>query len=819
MRPSPRRQNRLRLALKLIGGVFGVLVLMIAAGFAWLHTSLPDHDGRIELAGLSGPVEILRDAAGVPTIRAETLHDAYTGLGFVHAQDRLWQMEGMRRIGAGRGAEMFGGSEFLLRSDRAMRTLGLYRLAESSFAHISAETRTALEAYARGVNGYLAQDRPWWQAPPPEFLLTRHEIAPWRPADSLLWGRLMAIRLTSDWRQELLRAAIAAQAPAAKVALLFPDRRKRSPVTGTLEHALRYPDAESLGDVARGLIEVWPDTLAPHLASNAFAAAGDASETGGALLANDPHLGFTAPGLWYLARLETPEGIRAGATAPGVPFTVIGHNGDMAWGLTTTASDVTNVSIIPAEVLEAEADLVTTRTERIEIKGGPPEPIEIRTTPGGIVVSDLLPQRTARLRLDGADREIDDTFEVLLDSPALAEDDRTAQSLYELNAARSYEDAKNALRNFHAPQQNVFMAFSDGRIAFLSAGRVPLRPAGADTGVRLIDSLQPARQSFWVPFSRLPGTVTANGFIGNGNNPVSPPDYPFELAETGYPPYRGDRIFAELRRLKQAGPAEFESLQQDSVSLMVPALLPVLDRLLETDGHELRVAARDMLNEWNGAMLPGRPEPLIFSAWIGRIKARLIDDEFGALSGYWDLPDDALANVLTDPDGYWCGSPGPDGERTGTDCAVLVGESLDTALDLLIDRFGSDMSDWRWGDGHRAVFRHQPFGYVPVLNRLANIEVATAGGDHTVNRGTFLDRLEENRGVAFPHRHGPGLRMIIDMSRPEAARFMTATGQSGNPLSGQYRTFAEGWARGEMRPLTGTDPEAATARLVLEPGV
>ena len=350
-----------------------VLVILIAAGggWVWLRTSLPQVDGTLTLPGLTATVEIARDRYGVPHIRAWSDRDAFFALGFVHAQDRLWQMDFQRRFAAGRLSEVLGPRT--LASDRMMRTLGIYRLAEGTLQRLSPAARSALEAYAAGVNAYIAQHHRAW---PLEFYVLRYRPQPWSPADSLVWGRMMGLFLSRNWHEEALRAVLTKRLSPAQLDLLFPPYPPDAPTT--LARML------GIGDPAFGS------------ASDAWVLSGAHTASGKPMLANDPHLRFRMPGIWYLARIDTPDFSFAGATVAGMPFPVLGHNRRIAWGFTSAESDVQDLFVEridpkhPGRYLTPDGPApFATRTETIAVRGAPDTTITIRTTRHGPVISGL----------------------------------------------------------------------------------------------------------------------------------------------------------------------------------------------------------------------------------------------------------------------------------------------------------------------------------------------------------------------------------------------------------------------------------------------
>ena len=449
--------------LRVLVGFLILLLVVLGGGYFYLRSSLPQIDGHITVEGLGAPVTITRDADGVPLITASNDADAAFGLGFAHAQDRLFQMETMRRYGAGRLSEIFGARAIGI--DRQMRVLGLYRLAETSFGHLSAPVRRGFEAYAAGVNAFLATH---CGALPPEFQLLRFAPEPWRPADSLVWGKVMDLELTGNYRRELLRARLARSLTSKQLAFLYPEYPKDAPTTlAALAAIYRHLPLDPL------YASLAPK-IGPIYASNNWVVGGAHSASGKPLLANDPHLGFSAPGVWYLARLKTPEREITGGTAPGVPLVVIGHNDRIAWGFTTTASDVADLFIEkldpndPSRYLTPEGSApFATRQETIAVRDAAPVTMTIRGTRHGPVLSDALPTGT-----------VETGYVLALAATFLGDDDRSAEALWSAGRAGDWREFRAAFENFVAPQQNIVFGDSGGEIGFIAPGRIPIRRSG-----------------------------------------------------------------------------------------------------------------------------------------------------------------------------------------------------------------------------------------------------------------------------------------------------------------------------------------------------
>jgi penicillin amidase len=768
-------------------------------------------DGVLAAPGLGAPVEILRDGHGIPLVRAQSEEDGYFALGFLHAQDRLWQMDFQRRAVSGRLAEILG--QRALPHDRFVRTLGLDRLGEQSLGHLDAEVRAALEAYADGVNAYLAAHRGAW---PPEFTLLRYRPEPWRPVDSLLWGRLMTLRLSRNWRSELLQARLLARLTPEQVAELWPPGA---------DDALKGVTGNAVTDLSSLYRRLALDRLWAALpagpqrfgASNNWAVAGTRTTTGKPVLANDVHLPLGAPGVWYLARIEAPGLVLAGATAPGVPFLVAGHNGRMAWGFTTTESDTQDLFIErldgadPGRYLTPEGSRAfSVRDEVIAVRGGEDARITVREGRHGPVISDVVAGAMSAAAPGGAGRYV-----ISLADAALTGNDRTAQALYRMNHARDADSFVAALRDFHAPHENIVFAHVDGTIGFYAPARVPVRKAGI--GLRPVPGWSGAYD--WtglIPFAELPHVVDPpSGRVVTANHQVVGDDYPYLLTARWPEPYRARRIHELLDRDPAHSPDAAAAIQRDTVSLLARDLLPLL--LAAPAASEAAASARRMLARWDGRMARDRPEPLVFSAWLSELNRALYADELGPLFEDVFAMRPRFVEAVLSRLPRWCddvATAEPEG------CDEVVSGALARALSGLAERFGEDMESWRWGAVHSAHFPHPVLDRVPGLRSLASLRIASDGDDATVNRGTF--RIAD-RERPFAHIHGPGLRAVYDLAGLDRSLFMIAPGQSGNPLSARYRDLLAPWRDGEyvrLAPAQGGPGAAArdpAHRLVLVP--
>lgn len=777
----------MRLAGRLVLLILVLGVLATAFAAAVVFTTLPDAREELAIPSLSAPVAITLDAQGIPRIRAETERDAAVALGYLHARDRMFQMDAMRRGAAGRLAEIAGPAA--LRLDRFSRTLGLLRRAEADLEALDPGTQDMLAAYAEGVNALLAVRG---RLAAPEFLVLG-EPEPWRPEHSLLWGKVMGLWLSGNWRRELERAALVGALPPAKLEDLWP--QDASPGRPDLAN---LPSARHLARLLRAIPVFGEDAPLPASASNAWVVAASRSSSGAPILANDPHLGFGAPILWYLARIDLPDGqFRVGATAPGVPGIVIGRNQSIAWGFTTTHSDTQDVFVErlagPDAYLTPDGQQpFTVREERIAVRGQQqPELLRVRETRHGPVIS-----RLDGLPAAGGPAE-DHVLAVAMAN--LQPNDTVAAALLGLNRATSVAEARIAASLFSSPPQNMLVADTSGRIAQYLLGRTPIR-AGGDGSV-------PARGwdgsmdwTGFVPFDAMAHVEDPeSGLLANANSRPAPADHPVFLGREWY----GDWRLRRIRELLAARPlhdaAGFAAMQNDEVSLLAREILPVLRAVPPPPGLASRAHA--LLQGWNGEMRADLPQPLIHHAWLRRFRQMAL--EAGGVPDGTAAGPEFLARLLLQPGRgeAWCGGEG---------CTGLLARALDLAVaDIAADQ-GSDPAAWRWGAAHVARFEHPILRFVPVLGWLTRLEAGTGGDNETISRGG----MRGNGPGPFAHQHGAGLRAVFDLSDAEGALAIIATGQSGNPLSDNFANLLERWRSGDVLRL-GRRPENETGSIRL----
>jgi penicillin amidase len=762
------------------------IVVLTAGAIAFLfYRAMPDYAGAAHIAGLSGEVRVYRDLHGVPHIFAPSFNDSARALGYIHASERLYQMEIQRRAGQGRLAEIAGAD--LVGVDKFIRTLGFYRLAQSSFAALSPEAQAYYQAYADGVNAFLAAHR---GALPPEFLLLGDDPEPWQPADSIVWGKLMSLQLSNNYALEAQRAALAQKMPPDMARLLFPSAPVGSPITTLPSTNAVHSQAPSARSRLGALIAL------DHGASNEWVIAGAHTQSGKPILANDPHLGLQAPILWYLARIVTPELSLKGATVPGAPVVLLGQNDHIAWGFTTADTDAQDLFVEtidpknPRQYLTPDgAQAFVTRDEIIHVKKAPDIVLKVRATRHGPVLSDV-DEELAGIAGEGK--------AVALSFTGLGDRDTTTEALMHVNRAGNWEQFLDALKLYQTPTQNIVFADIAGNIGFISPGLVPLRKSG--------DGLAPADgasgENDWtgfVPFAQLPQVYNpATGFLFNANNANVPDDNVPTFGRDWEEPYRARRIQQFFEQIDKHSLDTSAAMQTDVVSLAAIDFLPVLKRIAPADERARQALA--LLAHWDGKMDKDHAEPLIFEAWLSAMRRIMIDEKTGlALTEKGPYAAAALYSLLIDHP-QWCDAP----QKPDPDCRQTIERALHESLALLTKRDGDDMTKWRWGAEHFSALTHQFYSHVPLLDRLSDLSLPANGGYYTLDRGEGFKPKPEH---PFARVHAAGFRGLYDLGEPDKTRFMIATGESGHIFSRHYGDLVPLWSTGQAITLAGSEEE------------
>jgi penicillin G amidase len=794
-----------------LAGLVAMLGLYVAGTAIALRGSLPQLDGTIEVQGASAPVHIVRDTDGVPHISAQSRNDALFGLGFVHGQDRLWQMEFQRRTIQGRLSEVAGSATLV--ADTYLRTLGLYRAAEQAVANVSPDARSALEAYAAGVNAA----RPRGGKPlPPEFFMLGVEAEPWRTADSIAVLKGLAVQLSANAFQEIFRLQLLKQ--------LGPDKAAafNAPLPKEVVDAYRAyapSDPVKFADALKAIEAIAP-SMERSGASNNWVVGGARTVSGKPLLANDPHLPLSVPAIWYLAHLSWPGGQAIGGTIPGIPAVIAGRTDHLAWGMTTTGADTQDLYWEKIDPEDPDSYFSSTRTtakfaerkETIKVRLGADKTITIRNTRHGPV----LPTDEPRLKA-----LVPDGYALALAWPALDPEDKTIETALAIftHADVSPASLERGFSTYRAPIQSFVLANNQGDIGLVLPGTIPMRRA--DNPVRGLlpgDGRDPRFD--WkgmIPAAEGPRWWgRESDMFVTANNNVVPKDYPHAVALDFDPEHRARRIKTLLEAQPKHNVASFRRMQLDTGERFAMDVLPGMLALAKPASARAAFA-HAMLKTWDRHMQAERGEPLIFAAWMRAFTKALTADELGELfDRLWtDRPDFIAAVVAGDKAAARFCDDIKTADRSET-CGEVLSASLTDALAELSDTYGQDMAAWRWGAAHQATFSHTPFGFLPVLRGVFGLREPMSGGNSAIQRAAYRYSNREPYAAV----HGSGYRAVYDLAEPDKSIFMIATGQSGNVYSPHYGDLAPRWAKGEYLQMTTDAAEIerrAASKLVLQP--
>ena len=823
----------------------GLALLLLAAlvgGTVALRRPLPQTTGAIDVPGLSAPVDVVRDDHGIPQLYADSIDDLMLAQGFVHAQERFFEMDLRRHVTAGRLSELFG--EQTLETDKYTRTLGWRRVAEQEMALVAPETRRALQSYADGVNAYLDLRSPSERAVQYTLLGLsglRYTPQPWTPVDSLAWLKAMAWDLRGNMENEIARALAAVDHTPAQVAKLFPPYpfEEHQPIVtaGAVVDGVWDPDAgpvdgspaaarpayppaavRQLRQLQQGL-EAMPELLGrgDGLGSNSWVVAGERSETGSPILANDPHLGVSLPGVWMQMGLhcrqvddDCPLEV-AGFTFSGVPGVIIGHNADIAWGFTNLGPDVTDLYLeqVRGDTWRHGTDWkpLRVRTETIRVRGADDVQLRVRTSDHGPLLSDVS-QELATVGANAAPLGAPD-YAVSLAWTALTPS-TTADAILAIDRASTWKEFRAAASDFAVPAQNLVYADRQGHIGYQAPGLVPIRRPW-HTGLVPAEGWLPRND--WtdrvVPFKALPHVLDpAEGIIVTANQAVAGPDYPYHLTGDWDQGYRSQRIRDLLGQRDVATVADMTALQLDDLNPMAATLVPHLLGAGDLGSAYFR-DGQDLLRDWDGRQGPDSAAAAYYNAvWSNLLRLTFHDEMRESL---W--PDGGqrwfavVTRLLARPsDSWWDDRTTDDVVETRDD---ILRQAQRDARDELTRRQSLDPDDWTWGRVHRLDLVEGTLGEsgVGLVEALVNrTGYPVAGG------GSIVDATTWDAAEGYTVTAAPSMRMVVSLADFDDSRWVNLTGVSGHPGSSHYVDQTDLFVAG------GTLPWAWTREAVTDAG-
>ena len=802
--------------MRIIGGSLILSVIILAFIFHIILRSIPDYSKSVELPGIIAPIEIVRDTFNVPHIYGKNDTDIYFGLGYVHAQDRLWQLVVDRLTAQGRLSEIFGKQATPL--DEFMRRLDIYSLAQKSVIAQDNKTQRALESYAAGINArFMEINRKSLGRGAPELLLYNIPLASWHPADSIALMKLFAVNSSSHYAKEILRARTLITLPDPKrVKDILPDSPQTNgeatmQVLGKLDRNVSLTPSKS---------QIYTDlfnSLANNRftgASNSFAARNHRTAADGTLLANDPHFKLSVPSQFYLAHLDLSFGGVIGGTVPGIPTIIAGRTPYIGWGISASYAD--DQDLYAEELSKNDSSMYRSlegwkrfKTEEtfIKIKGDKSKKIILKWSENGPILNKKTSQ-ISDITPDG--------HEMALSWTMLSPNDTSLSALINLSYSKDVSNAIKALEKHVAPSLNFTIVDAEN-IALQLAGRLPTRSVNHATKGRL-PSLGYLKENRWLgykPYNTNPRFINPqNGLIANTNNKVSVDKFPNHISFDWGDTQRIERLSNLLESRKVHTRESFIEAQLDTVSFPAKSLLPIIGANLwytplTTSNSDLdrdANVALKLLAEWNGEMNEHLPEPLIFYSWMQNLQKRLIQDELGMLSQEFRNFDPVfLERVFRNIDGasIWCDIVQ---SVVLENCEAVAELALYDAVSELKEKFKIDITSLRWGDAHTAKHDHLTLGHIPVLNLLINLRQSVSGGDFTIQRGLSSGDPYN----PFENVHAAVYRGIYDFSDPNSSLYVISTGQSGHLFSRHYDDLGQLWRRGEYITMS-LDPDLAKA--------
>lgn len=779
---SKKKRSKKKILLITLGVLLllGIISYFFASGY--INKSLAQVEGTIELPMLEQEVVVITDENGVPHIKAENDHDLYMAQGYVQAQSRMFQMEMSRRQASGTLSEVVG--EVAINKDKYFRTLGLRRAAERSYDIYTDEGKQVLEWFAEGINAYISEAKSEGSLPV-EFTLMGSEPAPWTPIDSLTIGKYMAFDLGGHWEQQAFNYYLLNNFDEEKAYELFP----------------AYPENRStiISEEEIDIASSFEHAVIPPTfnGSNNWVVSGEKTETGMPLLADDPHLGLATPSIWYQMHLETDDVNVSGVIFAGVPGIILGHNEDIAWGVTNTGPEAQqlymekrNPDNKAAFLYEGEWEEAKIIDEPIEVKDGETVDYQVVETRHGPVVSEFAEESGKDTVLSLRWTALDPTTEL--------------QAILDINRAKNWEAFEAGLEKFLAPAQNFVFASKDGTIAYKANGNIPIYADGDDALLPLPGWEKKYEWTGYIPFDELPRVVNPDkGFIATANNKIAGEDYPYHISNVWAQPYRYERIAEVLAAKDDLTVTDMKNLQMDTMNLQAREFVPVfIEKMEDTKLNDTGEKAMALLGKWNYDDNAEAAQPLIFHHWMDEVEALLYDEIPGSVMNLFGNRGQITDELLrSSKDSIWIK------ENGGLE--NLLHTSLEKALQQLVEEYGEDMTAWQWGDYHKVQFHHPLSSISPALAFFFNREKPISVGGSSVT--PMASAYNSESGEV---NHGASWRFVADLSNLEMGYHIVAPGQAGHFRSAWYHDQMDDWVDGTYHETETVGYEGKELRLL-----
>ncbi len=812
--PAGRRSPALRILVWVIWGIAILVAGVVGGVYLIARSALPQLDGTLQVRGLSAPATVTRDQHGVPTIEAANTDDLFFAQGYVTAQDRLWQMDIMRRVGGGELSEILGPD--MIDIDREQRILGLRAAARKSLEMATAADQSHFAAYARGVNAFLDQHR---SRLPIEFRILKYRPKLWQPEDSVVIANIMVKDLNYYYMPDVLaHEKILAKLGPELAGDLYVNRSWHDRPPMVMREDINQPnnqgdsDDEDEDEDDSGMDNsvtqqsqpsaIWAQQQREAVnGSNDWVVSGAHTVTGKPLLSNDMHLGHQMPNLWYEAHLKSGALDVAGVTLPGMPYVVVGHNQRIAWGFTNLGPTVTDIYI---ENFNQQGDYQTPRgwmqpehrMEVIHVKGRQDITVDVKTTRHGPIITDIVPGETRRLALRWT----------LYDGLHMP--------FFDVDSAQNWEEFRRAFSQLDAPGQNVVFADVDGNIGYQATGHIPIRAAG-DGSLPVSGADDAHEWNGYIPFDKLPSIYNPpSGIIATANGRITPDEYKYSISMEWEAPWRTARIYHVLESGRKFSPSDMLTLQNDIHS---ENDLFAAERFVYAVDHAAKASARakqaaDLLRNWDGRMLASSAAPTIAVRSAQELTRLLLEPRLGPApedakmqdktlnwkTYHWEMRTVWLQNVMLHQPKRWL-------PEKYSNYDELLAAAVEAAVGG--SNAPKDLTSWRWGAFNAVEIEHPVLGKIPVLRKLSAPGVEEQSGSvYTVK--------------AVTRHHGPSERFTANLADLDQSTLNVVTGQAGNFLSPYYMDQWKAWYEGTTFALPFSSKAVAAAqahRLVLDP--
>jgi penicillin amidase len=787
--------NKKKIIIGIAASVISISVIAFFAVRYLVTKSFPDYHGEQSVSKIGERVTIYRTEFGVPHVIASNEYDLFFAQGYVHAQDRLWQMDLSRRAGEGRLSEILGSAT--LQFDRMLKTIGFRSIAVEIERQLNPKSREILQAYCDGVNEYIRSQRGKY---PVEFDMLNYVPEEWTPIHSLMIARLMAWELNISWHVDVVLGELIATLGLEKAQEVFPTYPENAPVI--VSHVPAPGELSSLRSLAEthAMFKEFFGTAGTHIGSNAWAVGPSRSVSGKAMLANDPHLGLGLPAKWYEIHLKGGAMNVAGYSLPGTPLVILGHSEQIAWGFTNVMADDADFYFEKVDsndtgryLFKGESKQFEIILDTIRVKDSADVPITIRRTHHGPVISDIYPLEkftsSDPIAMRWTGFNISDEL----------------YAIYCVNIANDWETFLTGVKQFTVPGQNFVYADARGNIGFHPGVRLPVRPTANPT-LPVPGWTGEYEWTGYVPFDELPSAYNPpDGIIATANNKTSTRT-PYHISNLWEPPSRIQRIREVLQSKEKFDVNDFKQLQNDHFSHFAKEMTPyILSAYAAKGSHDRIETVLHYFRNWNFTMSKDDVPSAIFEVFFNQLIGNIFRDEMGEdlFRQYIflaNMPYRVTLSLLADSASAWFDDIRTDTVETRN---MIIRKSLDDALNVLSATLGGEMKEWRWGRVHTLTLQH-PFGSIDVLKPIFNIGPTPVGGSGTtVNNGEY--RLSQPYAMTL----GPSMRHIVDFADINRALSVIPSGQSGQPLHPQYDDQFTLWKNGEYHTVSMDEKEIA----------